>query len=78
MENFVAHSLRLVAEVQSTIELNEHQGSAIRGSLFHALRNRFCMNREAKECTACENEPFAVHIEPSAQGCTLLTPRGWC
>jgi hypothetical protein len=53
MENFVAHRLRVVAEVQSTLELNEHQGSAIRGSLFHALRNRFCMNREVKECAAC-------------------------
>jgi hypothetical protein len=53
MESFTAHRLRVVAEVQSTIELNEHQGSAIRGSLFHALRNRFCMNREAKECAAC-------------------------
>ena len=53
MENFTAHRLRVVAEVQSTIELNEHQGSAIRGSLFHALRNRFCMNREAEECAAC-------------------------
>jgi hypothetical protein len=53
MENFSAHRLRVAAEVQSTLELNEHQGSAIRGSLFHALRNRFCMNREAKECAAC-------------------------
>ena len=53
MENFTAHRLRVVAEVQSTLELNEHQGSAIRGSLFHALRNRFCMNQEAKECAAC-------------------------
>lgn len=53
MENFTAHRLRVVAAVQSTIELNEHQGSAIRGSLFHALRNRFCMNQEAKECAAC-------------------------
>ena len=53
MENFAAHRLRFVAEVQSTIELNEHQGSAIRGSLFHALHNRFCMNQEAEVCTTC-------------------------
>ncbi len=53
MENFTAHRLHVVAEVQSIIELNEHQGSAIRGSLFHALRNRFCMNQEARECAAC-------------------------
>jgi hypothetical protein len=53
MNHFTAHQLRFVAEVQHTIELNEHQGSAIRGALFHALRNRFCGNREAGECAAC-------------------------
>jgi len=53
MENFTAYRLRFVTEVQSPIELNEHQGSAIRGSLFHALRNRFCMNQEAEECAVC-------------------------
>jgi hypothetical protein len=63
MENFSAHRLRVVAEVQSIIELNEHQGSAIRGSLFHALRSRFCMNREAKECAAC----------PLAASCPVAT-----
>jgi hypothetical protein len=47
MDRFTAHRLRFVAEVQTTIELNEHQGSAIRGALFHALRNRFCGNKEA-------------------------------
>jgi len=53
MHHFTAHCLRFVTEVQTPIELNEHQGSAIRGALFHALRNRFCMNREAQECAAC-------------------------
>ena len=53
MHHFTAHRLRFVTEVQDTIELNEHQGSAIRGSLFHALRNRFCGNKEAKECAVC-------------------------
>ncbi len=53
MNHFTAHRLRFVTKVQSTIELNEHQGSAIRGSLFHALRNRFCGNRDAAECAAC-------------------------
>jgi len=63
MENFTAHRLRIVAKVQSTIELNEHQGSAIRGSLFHALRNRFCMNREVEECADC----------PLAASCPVAT-----
>jgi hypothetical protein len=53
MNNFKAHRLRFVTEVQNTIELNEHQGSAIRGALFHAMRGRFCGNRKADECAAC-------------------------
>jgi hypothetical protein len=53
MDNFTAHRLRFVTEVQTPLELNEHQGSAIRGALFHALRRRFCGNREAGECAAC-------------------------
>lgn len=53
MHSFTAHRLRFVAEARETIELNEHQGSAIRGALFHALRNRFCGNQEAQECAAC-------------------------
>ena len=28
MDNFTAHLLRFVTEAQSTLELNEHQGSA--------------------------------------------------
>jgi hypothetical protein len=51
--NFKAHRLRFVTEVQTTIELNEHQGSAIRGALFHAMRRRFCGNREADTCADC-------------------------
>jgi hypothetical protein len=53
MHNFTAHRLTFVTEAQSLVELNEHQGAAIRGSLFHALRNRFCANREAPECAVC-------------------------
>lgn len=53
MHHFTAHRLRFLAEARETIELNEHQGSAIRGALFHALRNRFCGNKEAGECAAC-------------------------
>ncbi len=53
MLSLTAHRLRFVAEVQTPVELNEHQGSAIRGALFHALRNRFCMNRGAEECARC-------------------------
>lgn len=42
MNHFTAHRLQFVARVKSTIELGAHQGSAIRGALYHALRRRFC------------------------------------
>ncbi len=53
MHRFTAHRLHFVTEVRTPVELNEHQGSAIRGALFHALRNRFCNNQEAEECATC-------------------------
>lgn len=53
MENFKAHRLHIITEVQTTIELNEHQGSAIRGALYHAMRARFCGNKAANECAQC-------------------------
>jgi hypothetical protein len=53
MNNFTAHQLHFTCEVQTSILLNEHQGSAIRGALFHALRRQFCYNREAKDCGDC-------------------------
>ena len=71
MDDFTAHRLRFVAEAQSTIELNEHQGSAIRGALFHALRNRFCGNRQARECEVC---PLATTC-PVATLVSTLNPQ---
>ena len=53
MDNFRAHQLHFTCEVQTPILLNEHQGSAIRGALFHALRSQFCFNKEAKDCGGC-------------------------
>ena len=53
MENFTAHQLHFTCEVQTPILLNEHQGSAIRGALFHALRHQFCFNKKAKDCGEC-------------------------
>ncbi|NLF01822.1 MAG: CRISPR system precrRNA processing endoribonuclease RAMP protein Cas6 [Anaerolineales bacterium] len=72
MHTFTAHRLRFVAEAQSTIELNEHQGSAIRGALFHALRNRFCANQAAGECAACP----LVAACPVAALVSTLNPEG--
>lgn len=75
MFSFTAHRLRFITEVQDTIELNEHQGSAIRGALFHALRGRFCGNKEAGECAAC---PLVATCPVATLVSTLKTgsPRG--
>jgi hypothetical protein len=55
MDHFTAHRLAVTTEVQTPIILNEHQGSAIRGALYHALRTRFCaFARDPQvECAAC-------------------------
>ncbi len=57
MHHFAAHRLRFLAEVQTPIELNEHQGSAIRGALFNVLRRQFCVERELPSC-----QPCALHV----------------
>jgi len=46
-------------KVQATtpLVLNEHSGSAIRGAFFHALWERFCTNREVRDCRKC---PYLV------------------
>jgi len=53
MEHFTAHRLRFECEVITPLRLNEHTGSAIRGSFFHALWDQFCMNHDAPACPAC-------------------------
>ncbi|MBU1748139.1 MAG: CRISPR system precrRNA processing endoribonuclease RAMP protein Cas6 [Chloroflexi bacterium] len=53
MHHFTAHILHFHCQVQTPIVLNEHQGSAVRGALFHALRRQFCFNKEAHSCGEC-------------------------
>lgn len=60
MVHLTAHHLRFSLEVESTIELNEHKGSALRGLLFNALRGPdqnpalgFCTQRHLKSCAEC-------------------------
>lgn len=53
MHSFTAHRLRFETDVRTTIALNEHQGSALRGALFHAVRNRFCTNQALSSCQPC-------------------------
>jgi hypothetical protein len=53
MEHFSAHRLRFACQVAEPMQLNEHQGSAIRGAFYHALLNAFCVNSQAASCTVC-------------------------
>lgn len=53
MDHFTAHLVQIEVEVTSPLALNPHKGSSLRGALFHALLNRFCMNRDAQVCAAC-------------------------
>ncbi len=59
MEHFTAHRLTFTLYVQTLLELNEHQGSALRGALFHALRRRFCAfaRQPDLECSGCALAP---------------------
>jgi hypothetical protein len=55
MQHFKAHRLHFVTQVQTTVELNEHQGSALRGAFYHALRRKFCHFSHDREihCERC-------------------------
>lgn len=58
--NLTAHRLRFSLEVETPIELDYHQGSALRGMLFNALRGPknnpalgFCTQRHLATCVEC-------------------------
>lgn len=55
---FTAHRLEFQARAETSIALGEHQGSAIRGALFHTLRGRpgrpaFCLDLTRTSCRGC-------------------------
>ncbi len=60
MINLTAHHLRFTLKAETTIELNEQPGSALRGMLFNSLRGPrhnpalgFCTQRHLKTCAEC-------------------------
>ncbi len=53
MKTFKAYRLTFHVQVETTVQLNEHQGSAIRGAFYHTLRRMYCMNPKAKSCFDC-------------------------
>ncbi|MBI4316850.1 MAG: CRISPR system precrRNA processing endoribonuclease RAMP protein Cas6 [Chloroflexi bacterium] len=58
MTDFSVHRLWFDCRVETPIALGEHQGSALRGALFHALRGRphspgFCTDTARTDCRGC-------------------------
>ncbi len=75
MQHFTAHRLTFVTQAHSLVELNEHQGSALRGALFHALRRKFCAfsrDRDATcdTCALVTTCPVATLVSTLAPGHT--------
>ena len=73
MQHFTAHRLTFVSTAHSTIELNEHQGSAIRGAFFHALRRKFCAfsrdrSAQCQTCALATTCPVATLVSTLAPG----------
>ncbi len=51
MGSLVSHHFLFTTEVVSPLELDEHSGSALRGSFFDAVWTRFCNNKAALTST---------------------------
>ncbi len=53
MAGLITHHFLFTTEVVTPIELDEHSGAALRGSLFEAVWKRFCTNKASPTCAAC-------------------------
>ena len=53
MFSLVAHCLDVTLEAVTPVELNEHQGAALRGALYGALRGPFCAQKHLTSCADC-------------------------
>jgi hypothetical protein len=78
MLNLTAYHLRFKLEVQTTIGLDEHQGAALRGMLYNALRGSknnpalgFCTQRHLATCAECA----LVAVCPVASLVATLNPQ---
>ncbi len=47
------HHFLFTAVVVSPLEMDDHSGAALRGSLFDAVWGRFCTNKASPSCAAC-------------------------
>ncbi|MGQ9682591.1 MAG: CRISPR system precrRNA processing endoribonuclease RAMP protein Cas6 [Anaerolineae bacterium] len=66
-----AHHLEFTLEALTPVSLNEHQGSALRGALYHGLR-AFCAQRERTTCAGC----LVLGVCPVAALVSTLDPEG--
>lgn len=71
MEQFTAHRLRFVAEAVTPVRLHEYPGSALRGALFTALIDQFCMNKPVLARGGCPACPLAQECPVSTLAATL-------
>lgn len=53
MGDLITYHFLFTCEVVTPLELDEHSGASLRASLFDAVWQRFCTNKEAHECAAC-------------------------
>ncbi|MBO0782979.1 MAG: CRISPR system precrRNA processing endoribonuclease RAMP protein Cas6, partial [Ktedonobacteraceae bacterium] len=59
--------LRFTVRVRTPLALDASSGSAFRGSLFHAIWQRFCTNKQTETCAACplhETCPVSALVAP--------------
>lgn len=78
MQNLTAHHLRFTLKVETPIELETQQGSALRGMLYNSLRGPrnnpelgFCTQRHLKTCAECP----LVAVCPVASLVATLNPQ---
>ncbi|MBA2287468.1 MAG: CRISPR system precrRNA processing endoribonuclease RAMP protein Cas6 [Ktedonobacteraceae bacterium] len=48
------HHFLCTAQVERPLELDDHSGSALRGTLYEAIWRRFCTNKSAPTCADCQ------------------------
>ena len=58
MNGVVSYHLWFTVEVTTPLELDAYAGSALRGSLYEAVWQRFCTNKTAPTCSDCPLHTF--------------------
>jgi len=77
MPTLTAHRLEFTLQAVTSVQLNEHQGAALRGALYHGLRGEggwggFCAQKHLQSCADCS----LVAACPVATLVSTLDPNG--